>query len=204
MVEVILKKEVRKLGDRGEIVKVKPGYARNYLFPRSLAMPATAATKDQIAQMQAAAEKEVDLLRTAAGETAELMKDLTIRIVAKAGDTNQLFGSVTTRQIAAELAELGFEVDRQKIILEAPIKEVGDFEVRVHHYKEVRSSVKIEVRAEGREDEKVETAEEKQAAVTARQVAAMSANQSHEESDEAAEAVSPETEALTEAEEGKD
>lgn len=153
MIEIILKQEVRKLGDRGDIVNVANGYARNYLFPQQLAMPATAANKIQIDEMQAAAGREAQQLRSDASTLAEKMTDLTVRAVAKAGDSWQLFGSITTRDIGALLAEKGFEIERHKIILEKPIKMVGDYEVRLHLYKDVKVSVAVEVRAEGREDE---------------------------------------------------
>lgn len=153
MLEVILKQEVRKLGDRGDVVSVAPGYARNYLYPRDLAIPATAANKKQIEQMQAAAAREAEKLTSDAQQLAGKMDGLTVRIVARAGDSNQLFGSVTTRDIAAAMAEKGFEIDRHKIILEHPLKEVGDFDIRVHLYRKVKTVVKVEVRAEGRENE---------------------------------------------------
>jgi len=153
MVEVILKQEVRALGDRGELVRVAPGYARNYLFPRNLAMPATAANRKQLDEMQAAAKRETARLRSDAEQTAGQMGDVTIRIVARAGDSGQLFGSVTTRDIATELEKQGHSVDRQKIILPKPLKEVGDYDVRVHLYRDVNVTVHVEVRAEGREDE---------------------------------------------------
>jgi large subunit ribosomal protein L9 len=151
--EVILRKDVRKLGDRGQIVSVAGGYARNYLYPQKLAMPANGANKKQIAEMRTAADKETDTLTTAALAIADKMKDLTVRAVARAGDSGVLFGSITTRDIAALIAEKGFEVDRHQIILASSIKEVSDTEVSIHLYKDINVVVKVEVRAEGREDE---------------------------------------------------
>ncbi len=158
--QVILRKDVRKLGDRGQIVSVTGGYARNYLYPQRLAMPATAATKKQVEEMQAAAGRESDQLTGEANTLAEKMEGLTVRAVARAGDTNILFGSVTTRDIATLMAEKGFKVDRHQVILGSPIKEVSDNDVQVHIYKDISVSVKVEVRAfkvevraEGREDE---------------------------------------------------
>ena len=161
--EVILKQDVRSLGDRGEIVRVAAGYARNYLFPRSLALPATAANKKQVDEMRAAAAKEAARLRDDASKLAEQMDDVMLRLVAKAGETNVLFGSIGVRDIAEALDKKGFPIDRHRILLDKPIKEVGDYEVRVHLYKDVKQVVKVEVRAEGREDEplaKPKTAEE--------------------------------------------
>lgn len=151
--EVILRKDVRKLGDRGQIVSVASGYARNYLYPQQLAMPANGANKKQIAEMRAAADKETDTLTNAASAIADKMKDLTVRAVARAGDSGVLFGSITARDIAALIVESGFEVDRHQVILGSPIKEVSDSEVTVHLYKDINVVVKVEVRAEGREDE---------------------------------------------------
>ena len=151
--QVILRKDVRKLGDRGQIVSVTGGYARNYLYPQRLAMPATAATKKQVEEMQAAAGRESDQLTGEANTLAEKMQGLTVRAVARAGDTNILFGSVTAREIATLIAEKGFKIDRHQVILGSPIKEVSDNDVQVHIYKDISVSVKVEVRAEGREDE---------------------------------------------------
>lgn len=151
--QVILRKDVRKLGDRGQIVSVTGGYARNYLYPQRLAMPATAATKKQVEEMQAAAGRESDQLTGEANSLAEKMEGLTVRAVARAGDTNILFGSVTARDIATLIAEKGFEIDRHQVILGSPIKEVSDNDVQVHIYKDISVSVKVEVRAESREDE---------------------------------------------------
>ena len=152
MLEVILKKEVRKLGDRGDVVRVAPGYARNFLFPQKFAMPATAANKKQLEEMQAAAAKEAETLTADATKVAETMQDLVLRFEERASETGQLFGSVTTRDIAAQLAEQGHEIDRHKIILEKPFKEPGDYDVRVHIYRDVKVVVKVEVRAEGQPD----------------------------------------------------
>lgn len=151
--QVILKKDVRKLGDRGDLVSVSAGYARNFLFPQSLAIPATAANKQQLEEMRAAAGRESARLREDASKLAESMDDVTIRIVTRAGDSGQLFGSVTTRDLAAELESKGFPIDRHDILLDRPLKETGDYTVRIHLYKEVKQTIKVEVRAEGREDE---------------------------------------------------
>lgn len=153
MVELILKKEVRRLGDRGQLVTVANGYARNYLIPQGLAMRATLADKRQLEEMQAAAGKEADKLRGDAETVSTSMQDVTVRIVQKTGDRGQLFGSVTNRDIAAALAEAGHEIDRHQIVLGSPLKQVGDYDVRVHLYRDVNVEVKVEVRSEGREDD---------------------------------------------------
>ena len=151
--QVILKKDVHSLGDRGDIVTVAAGYARNYLFPQSLAMPATAANKKQLEEMRAAAGREAAKLRGDASKLADSMAGLKVRIVTRAGESGQLFGSVTSRDIADDLAKQGFPIDRHKILLEKPIKVTGDYTVRIQLYKEVKQEIKLEVRADGREDE---------------------------------------------------
>ena len=151
--QVILKKDVRKLGDRGDLVSVAAGYARNYLFPQSLALPATAANKQQIDEMRAAAGRESARLREDASKLAESMDNVTVRIVMRASENGQLFGSVTNRDLAAELEKQGFPIDRRDIELETPIKQTNDYDVSIHLYKDVKQLIKVEVRAEGREDE---------------------------------------------------
>jgi large subunit ribosomal protein L9 len=186
--EVILKQDVRSLGDRGQIVKVAAGYARNYLFPRSLALPATNANKKQIDEMRAAAAKEAARLRNDASKLASTMTDLTIRLVAKAGDTNVLFGSIGVRDIAEGLEAQGFPIDRHRILLDKPIKEVGDYPIRIHLYKDVKQTIKVEVRAEGREDEPLEKPK-----------AQAGAEEAEAAADEAQETVSEEIAAIEEA-----
>ncbi len=151
--EIILKKDVRKLGDRGELVKVAPGYARNYLYPQRLAMPATAANKKQLDEMRVAASKESDRLLGDASQQAAKLEGLVVRAVARAGESGTLFGSITSRDIADLVIAQGHEIDRHQIVLGSPLKQTGDYGVKVHLYKEVDVTVKVEVRAEGREDE---------------------------------------------------
>jgi len=199
--QVILRKDVRKLGDRGQIVSVTGGYARNYLYPQRLAMPATAATKKQVEEMQAAAGRESDQLTGEANTLAEKMEGLTVRAVARAGDTNILFGSITTRDIAALIAEKGFKIDRHQVILSGPIKEVSDNDVRVHIYKDISVSVKVEVRAEGREDEPLvkEKPAEEEVVVEAAAADGDDAETSEESSTEGEDSPAAEAEAESEA-----
>ena len=129
MVEIILTQEVLKLGSKGDVVRVANGYARNYLFPKSMAIPATMANKGQIAQMQAASDREAASLKGGAEKMAEILSGLTIKIVARAGDADQLFGSVTSRDIASELEQMGYTVDRHKILVDRPIRMVGEHDI---------------------------------------------------------------------------
>ena len=153
MVEVILKKDIYRLGDRGEVVRVAPGYARNYLYPQRLAIPADKGSLKQLEAMKAAADREAVRVRGDAEKQVGALDGVVIRVVARASLNNQLYGSVTARDVAAKLAEIGIEVDRRRIQLTTPIRSLGDYDVPVHIYKELASTVKLEVRAEGREEE---------------------------------------------------
>lgn len=153
MHEVILKKDIYKLGERGDVVKVKNGYARNYLFPQGLAIPADKGSLKQLEQMRAAAAKEAVRLRGDATKQLEALEGVVVRMVVRASLNNQLYGSVSARDIAAKLNEQGFGVDRQRVQLTSPIRTLGDYEIPVHIYKELSTTIKVEVRAEGREDE---------------------------------------------------
>ena len=146
--EVILREDVSNLGKSGELVKVKPGYARNYLLPRGLAYEATEGNKKRIL-----AEAKARVTRQAAEKAeaeafASKLNALAIRIAAKAGEENRLFGSITAQDIADALAQAGQPVDKRKIELEHPIKTLGfhAVPVRVHH--EVQAEIKLTVVAE--------------------------------------------------------
>lgn len=151
MLEVILKREIPKLGDRGDVVRVADGYARNYLFPKQLAIPATTASKNQIEQMKAAADRESAQLKGDAQKLAGLLEGLTIQITARAGEADQLFGSVTSRDIAAELEKKGYTIDRHKIIVDKPIRMLGEHEAIIHLHSDVNIKLNVQVFAEGRE-----------------------------------------------------
>jgi large subunit ribosomal protein L9 len=146
--EVILREDVSNLGKSGELVKVKPGYARNYLLPRGLAYEATEGNKKRIqAEAKARVTRQAAEKAEAEGVAAKLSA-LAIRIAAKAGEENRLFGSITAQDIADALAQAGHPVDKRKIELEHPIKTLGfhAIPVRVHH--EVQAEVKLTVVAE--------------------------------------------------------
>ncbi len=143
--QVILQQTIEKLGTAGQVVDVAPGYARNYLLPRRLAIEATPANlkrlekiREQIAR-KAAGEKE------AAQKLAELLAAVTLTIQRKAGETDQLFGSVTAADIAEALQAHGYQVEKRKILLEEPIKLIGEYEVPLRLHPEVTASVKVQV-----------------------------------------------------------
>jgi large subunit ribosomal protein L9 len=146
--EVILREDVPKLGQRGDLVKVKPGYARNYLIPRKLAMPATAGARKQVADMKAASARQDAREKGAAESVAVQLGELLLTISAKAGEQDQLFGSVTTMDIAAALEAKGFNIDRRRIELEEPIKTLGEYSVPVRLHREVTAAVKVAVTRE--------------------------------------------------------
>ncbi len=153
MVEVILKQDVYRLGERGDVVNVAAGYARNYLIPQRLAIPADKGSRKQLKGMRAAAAREAVRMRGDAEKQMEALDGTVVRVVARASLNNQLYGSVTARDLARRLGELGMAVDRHRIQLKTPFRAVGDYEVGINVYKDLDATVKVEVRAEGREDE---------------------------------------------------
>ena len=146
--EVILREHVDSLGRRGEIVKVADGYARNYLLPRKLALPATAGNKKQVECERGKFDAKEAEERKVAEAVVERMGALEIVIARKVGETEVLYGSVTTADIAQALAAMGFEVDRRKLHLAEPIKKLGDFEVPIKLHHDVTARVKVKVVAE--------------------------------------------------------
>ncbi|HAX42076.1 MAG TPA: 50S ribosomal protein L9 [Bryobacteraceae bacterium] len=151
--EVILRDDIDKLGNRGDLVKVADGYARNFLLPRRLAVPATEANKKIVEQeRQAALRREAKEIGSAQ-ELAALLAKLSLTTEQKAGEQDQLFGSVTNADIASLLDKAGFTIDRRKIVLDAPIKTLGEHQVPVKLHREVTAMVKLTVTREGGEPE---------------------------------------------------
>jgi large subunit ribosomal protein L9 len=143
--EVILKEDVANLGHRGDVVKVADGYGRNFLLPRKLALQATLANKKQIEEMKASAARRSATEKVVAQELAQKLAPVVLVFTRKSGENGHLFGSVTSSDIAAELAAQGFEIDRRKITLNEPIKALGNFEVSIKLHKEVSAPVKVKV-----------------------------------------------------------
>ena len=147
--EVILREHVDNLGRRGDLVKVADGYARNYLLPRKLALLATEGNKKQIERERVKFDmKELEEQKVAQA-VADRMAGLEIEIARKVGDTQVLFGSVTTSDIAAALLAKGFEIDRRKLVLREPIKKLGNYDVPLKLHLDVVTAVKVKVVAEG-------------------------------------------------------
>jgi len=146
--EVILREDVPNLGLRGEVVKVADGYGRNYLLPRKMAMQATDTNKAVIEQMKAAAERRSATEKAQSEQLATKLDPIVLSFTRRAGEAGQLFGSVTSADIAADLAAQGFEVDRRKIQLGEPLKSLGDFKIAIRLHREVTAHVKVKVQAE--------------------------------------------------------
>ena len=146
--EVILKEDVPKLGHRGDVVKVAEGYGRNFLLPKKLAIEANAANKAVIQQMKDAAVRRSQKDKADAEALAAQFTPLTLVLRRRSGEHDQLFGSVTSSDIATELEHKGFNIDRRKIELDQPLKTLGEFSVPVRLYREVIAQVKVHIERE--------------------------------------------------------
>ena len=146
--EVILKEDITKLGSRGEVVKVAEGYGRNYLIPKKLAIEATAANRAVIEQMKASAVRRSAREKGDAQALAQQVEGVTVSFTRKSGERDQLFGSVTSADIAHELEHKGVAIDRRKIQLDEPLKHVGEFNVPVKLHKDVIVQLKVIINRE--------------------------------------------------------
>lgn len=143
--EVILREDIEKLGSRGQVVKVAAGYARNFLLPRRLAVAATEANKKIVEQERHAHLRKEARLASEATELGKLLSAVEVTLTAKAGENDQLFGSVTSKDIAEALEAKSFTIERRKIHLEEPIKQLGDHKVPVRLHKDVTIDVTVHV-----------------------------------------------------------
>ena len=146
--EVILKEDVPQLGHRGDVVKVAEGYGRNYLLPRKLAILASAANKAVIEQMKASAVRRSSKEKADAEQLAKQFDGLNLHFTRRAGENDQLFGSVTSADVAQELENRGFNVDRRKIEIDQPMKNVGEYTLHIKLHREVSVPVKVTVTKE--------------------------------------------------------
>ena len=167
--KVILKEDVQNLGIIGTVVDVANGYGRNYLLPRNLAVEANPKNLKQFEHQKKIILVKADKIKAAAGEFGDEISALSIVIEAKAGEEDKLFGSVTNKDIADEIARQGIEVDKRKIILKEPIKRLGTYDVSVKIHQDVTATVKVEVKrddsaekTEVKQDDSAEKAEVKQ------------------------------------------
>jgi large subunit ribosomal protein L9 len=141
--KVILRADIDRLGKLGEVVKVAPGYARNYLVPKKLAYPATGGNLKRIEFEKHRAAQQVARDVEEARKLAKKMKDLSLTFQVKAGEEEKLYGSVNSADIAEEAAKQGFEIDRRKILLEEPIKQLGVYTIQVRLHSGVTTELKV-------------------------------------------------------------
>jgi large subunit ribosomal protein L9 len=162
--KVVLKESIEKLGKRGDIVEVAAGYGRNYLIPRKMALEVTASNMKMIELEQKALKKKLEKEVVSYREIAEKLNQTSLSFERKAGDKDVIFGSVSLADIKEALDKLGFEIEKKKIILEEPIKRLGNYAVPIKIFHEEKAEVKIEVKKEGEKkapEEKERTPEEK-------------------------------------------
>jgi large subunit ribosomal protein L9 len=162
--EVILKEDVANLGHRGDVVKVADGYGRNFLLPRKLALQATLANKAVIETMKTSAARRSASEKVQAEQLQTQLEPLVLSFTRKSGEAGHLFGSVTSADIAGDLAAKGFEVDRRKIQLDEPLKSVGEFTVGIRLHREVTAHIQVKVLAEASAETAPEPAAETVAA----------------------------------------
>ena len=146
--EVILKQDVIKLGNRGDVVKVADGYGRNYLLPGKLAIEATTANKAVIEQMKGSAQRKSAKEKTEAEAVATTLSQVELTFERKVGENEHLFGSVTSGDIAHELELQGHTVDRRRISLEEPLKQLGEFHVPIKLHRDVTAHVKVTIKSD--------------------------------------------------------
>jgi large subunit ribosomal protein L9 len=146
--QIILQEDVEKLGTRGQLVDVAEGYARNFLLPRKLGLEATPGNMKRLEKMRAVFAKKEATEKDSAQKLAELLTGVSLTLVRKAGENDQLFGSVTAGDISDALAAQGYTIEKRKITLADPIKLVGEYEIPVKLHREVSASVKLAVKKE--------------------------------------------------------
>ena len=143
--EIILREDNEKLGSRGQVVKVASGYARNYLLPQRLAVAATEANKKIVEQERQAHLRKETKLKSEAEDLGKILGGVTVTIAQKAGENDQLFGSVTAKDIADALEKQNYTIDRRKIQLDEPIKQIGSHTVTVRLHREVPVEITVQV-----------------------------------------------------------
>jgi large subunit ribosomal protein L9 len=158
--EVILKEDVNKLGHRGDVVKIADGYGRNYLLPGKLAIEATANNKAVIEQMKGSSIRKLAKEKVIAEDLAKKLEAVELVFERKVGENDHLFGSVTSGDIAHQLEEKGYPIDRRKISLEEPLKSLGEFHVPIKLHREVTSHIKVTIKGEELPDDTAEAAVE--------------------------------------------
>ncbi|HUN61326.1 MAG TPA: 50S ribosomal protein L9 [Candidatus Sulfotelmatobacter sp.] len=143
--QIILQEDVEKLGHRGDVVTVKPGYARNFLLPKKLAVEATPGNMKALERIRGALAKKTATELEAAKKQAELLALVSLSFTRKTGENDQMFGSVTTGDIAEGLKSEGFKIDKRQVQLPDPLKTLGDFPVTVKVFREVAAEIKVHI-----------------------------------------------------------
>lgn len=147
--EVLLREDVDKLGQRGEVVRVRAGYGRNYLLPQGLAIKASAGNKKMIDDHRRSLAKREEKEKRAAQTDAEKLQGLELRFLRRVGESGILYGSVTSFDVVDALKERGLEVERRRVGLHEHIKQVGDYDIPIKLHRDVTVTIKVEVRGEG-------------------------------------------------------
>jgi large subunit ribosomal protein L9 len=146
--QIILQEDVDKLGHRGDVVTVKPGYARNFLLPQKLAVQATAGNLKAIERIRTSLAKKTATELEAAQKQAELLNGVGVKFTRKTGENDQMFGSVTSADVAEALAAQGFKIDKRQVQLGDPIKIIGESDVTIKVFRDVTAQIKVTVEKE--------------------------------------------------------
>jgi large subunit ribosomal protein L9 len=146
--QIILQEDVEKLGHRGDVVTVKPGYARNFLLPNKIGIQATPGNMKALERIRGSLAKKTATELDAAKKQAELLSGVSVKFARKTGENDQMFGSVTTGDIAEALKKQNFEVDKRQVQLADPIKSIGEFPVTVKVFRDVTAEIKVHVEKE--------------------------------------------------------
>jgi large subunit ribosomal protein L9 len=143
--QIILQEDIEKLGHRGDVVTVKPGYARNFLLPQKLAVEATAGNMKALERIRGSLAKKTATELEAAKKQAELLNGVSLNFARKTGENDQMFGSVTSGDIADGLKAQGFSIDKRQVQLADPLKTLGEFPVTVKVFRDVTAEIKVHV-----------------------------------------------------------
>src|SRR5467141_4253323 len=146
--QIILQEDIEKLGHRGDIVTVKPGYARNFLLPRKLAIEATSGNMKALERIRTSLAKKTATELEAAQKQAALINGVAVRFARKTGENDQMFGSVTSADVAEALAAQGFKIDKRQAQLGEPLKTIGEFPVTIKVFRDVTAQIKVTVEKE--------------------------------------------------------
>ena len=146
--EIILQEDIEKLGHRGDIVTVKPGYARNFLLPRKMAIEATSGNMKALERIRTSLAKKTATELDSAQKQVALLNDVSLNFKRKTGENDQMFGSVTSGDISEALAAQNFKVDKRQIHIAVPIKALGDYTVTIKVFRDISATIKVRVEKE--------------------------------------------------------